>query len=633
MMLISPSPMSGLMRRGFIMTKHLTALTLLAGLLAFGCGSDRDGLNGVVLQPTTTATATVTTGTSGTSTTSSTNSNSNTTTATTTTSTSTSVNTGPAVVGLNNGGTGLVRLNSNLPGVTSAVNLDLRDLTGAAASVGSLIGLDTRPVNGQVYGVSVDADANLLTTYLIDPDTGVGTQVGPAVSINAAVADLLAATADVDVDPVTDTLHVTTPNGAGSGVGDGTGTIDIQVDLNTGALLGGSPTQSSLGFLISTIRNLLGSGGGTQLVSIDAASKLLNLNLSVGGGAPTPSTLPITGIPGTIQTVLGLDVLPGTNPNSSADDQALAALKVDGTVSLFSINLSTGAAVNLGALPNTVSLQNLAFLQPAANAPLVALDANTGNLLRISLSALGQNVANVAVTGLAGADTLTALAYRPTTGVLYALGVDSSNGSGHIYRVNPQSGALVTVGLPLTGLNTATGTGYDLAFDPGTNLLRIVDSGGALLTVNVDDPLVPQVTANLTIGNAPAGASAAAFTNSYNQALNTARRTLYVIDSATDQLLRLTNVNNPSNGVLTGGLALTLNGSPLDVTAVNSLVIPASVRVTADNLAVPVGTAYALLQVGSAAPQLYTINLATGAATLVGTPANALLSLAAYLRI
>jgi hypothetical protein len=57
-------------------------------------------------------------------------------------------------------------------------------------------------------------------------------------------------------------------------------------------------------------------------------------------------------------------------------------------------------------------------------------------------------------------------------------------------------------------------------------------------------------------------------------------------------------VTNPVGGTVAAAINVTLNGAPLDFTAVNGFDIPQSVTTAAANAAVTEGNAYAALTVG-----------------------------------
>ena len=88
---------------------------------------------------------------------------------------------------------------------------------------------------------------------------------------------------------------------------------------------------------------------------------------------------------------------------------------------------------------------------------------------------------------------------------------------------------------------------------------------------------------------------------------------MYTLGSATDQLFIQ---NPPNNGTQTVPITITLDGNPLDFSASNGFDIAAGVNVATANSQAS-GSGLALLTVGGITG-LYSIDLATGAATRVG---------------
>jgi len=72
-----------------------------------------------------------------------------------------------------NGGT-LLRFRMDTPGTTTNV------ATSGIVAGETLIGIDSRPATGQLYGLGVNATTNTATLYLIDPQTGAATATGSA---------------------------------------------------------------------------------------------------------------------------------------------------------------------------------------------------------------------------------------------------------------------------------------------------------------------------------------------------------------------------------------------------------------------------------------------------------------------
>ncbi len=241
-----------------------------------------------------------------------------------------------------------------------------------------------------------------------------------------------------------------------------------------------------------------------------------------------------------------------------------------------------------------------------------------------------EDVMTVNVKGLQPDERLVGLDRRPANGRLYALGSTS-----RIYVVNFETGEASPVGTgPFTPALQGTRFGFD--FNPVVDRIRIVSETGQNLRAHPDTGQVVAVDGNLAYapgdsgaGSTPTVTAAGYINNDTNPATGTV---LYDIDTARGVLVQQ---NPPNSGTLV---------------TVGSL----GVKVTADaalDVAGTDGTAYAslvpALQHGdrdnddddadgrgrgdrgrnedrgdnsdrSARSYLYTVNLATGEATLVG---------------
>ncbi len=222
--------------------------------------------------------------------------------------------------------------------------------------------------------------------------------------------------------------------------------------------------------------------------------------------------------------------------------------------------------------------------------------------------------------------------WRPQTGQLYGLGVDTAANHASLYLLDPQTGAATAVGP--TGqiafvdaggnpVDLPTGYGYSFDFNPTVDRIRVVTDTGLNFRVNpntgvpVDgNPLAVGINPDGPITGLPTGSlgvSATAYTNSYGQLLFGGATTQYVLDTNSN---RLYIQNPPNDGTLIGGIPVTVNGNLLDFNEINAFDIPGSVRVT--NSGNPAaGKAYATLTVAGVT-RLYVIELATGAAAQIG---------------
>jgi len=193
-----------------------------------------------------------------------------------------------------------------------------------------------------------------------------------------------------------------------------------------------------------------------------------------------------------------------------------------------------------------------------------------------------------AVTSLQSGENLLAIDFRPTNGALYALGSTS-----RLYTINLSTGAATQVG---TGpfIPALSGTAFGFDFNPITDVARVVSDTGQNFRLNPDTGVVTATDVALNPGTP--SVVALAYSNNFTGASST---TAYDIDSGADSLLIQ---SPPDSGTLTSVGALGAN-----TTAETGLDIDAD------------GNAFASLTTPSATTTgFYTINLATGAATLVG---------------
>ncbi len=194
----------------------------------------------------------------------------------------------------------------------------------------------------------------------------------------------------------------------------------------------------------------------------------------------------------------------------------------------------------------------------------------------------------VAISGLsANNEQVVGIDQRPATGGLFAL-----SNLGRLYTLNSITGQASFVSL-LSGASLS-GTGFGIDFNPTVDRLRITSSTGQNLRVNVDtgvaivDGAINGPTTNIT---------GAAYTNSVAGATSTM---LFDISSVTDTLY----MQNPANS----GTLAAVGPLGVDTTGLIGFDISGAT-----------GMGYASLTNGDTGHSgFYTLNLATGAASLVG---------------
>ena len=225
-------------------------------------------------------------------------------------------------------------------------------------------------------------------------------------------------------------------------------------------------------------------------------------------------------------------------------------------------------------------------LATAAHAVPAIGVAGGNTLFSFDTSAPGV-AASRALTGLQAGETLFGIDYRPANAVLYGLGT-----TGALYTINAGTGAATLA----STLNVAlSGGSIDIAFNPVVDRLRVVSTNGQDLRVNLDtgvvtvDPALAYAVGSPNAGTTPS-VTAVAYTNQVNGAV--AATVLYDIDAATGLL----DIQNPPN-----------NGT---LNAVGPLGVAGLISFDIDCLG---NAAYA-----ASGSSFYNVNLATGAATLVG---------------
>ena len=212
-----------------------------------------------------------------------------------------------------------------------------------------------------------------------------------------------------------------------------------------------------------------------------------------------------------------------------------------------------------------------------------------------------------------------------------------------LYLVDPQTGAVTPVGAAgSVAYDNAMGdavdfpvanTGWGIDFNPAVDRLRVVANGGLNARINPNNGMpIDGDTGNPgTNPDGPhnplppgsTGVTSVSYTNAFTQPLTGGVTTVYVLEPTANQLL----IQNPANaGMLAAARTVTLGGAPLGFGTVTGLDIPGEVTVATSNVAAA-GSGIALLDV-SGAEGLYTLDLTTGAATLLGAVASPLASIA-----
>jgi hypothetical protein len=440
----------------------------------------------------------------------------------------------------------------------------------------NVLGIDTRPADGAVYAVGSAG-----RIYTIDATTAAATLKSTLIADAADTTNPFTALDGgefgVDFNPVPDRLRVVSNTSQNLRINVDTGATTTDTTLNPGAAGGTAAAYT----------NSFAGAGTTTLYVFDVANDRLMIQGQPSGN-PNNGDLQAVGPLGIdVQASIGFDI-------SGVDNAAFAAVTPAAatTSELHTINLTSGAATRVNAIGGGERVRGLTL---NANPRATLLGVTTDNrLVTFKTASPGTLDTNVAVSGLQGGETIVGIDVRPANGRLYVV-----TDAARLYTLDATSGAATMAGMLSADAADATnpfamlgGATFGVDFNPLADRLRVVSDTEQNLRANAD---TGATTTDGTLTRGPFAATAAAYTNNFAAPTAT---TLYVIDTQNDRLL---TQNPPNNGTLNDVGAL-----GLDATAVNGFEI------------VGPDTALAVLSTASAPAALYTINLTTGGALLVG---------------
>jgi hypothetical protein len=203
---------------------------------------------------------------------------------------------------------------------------------------------------------------------------------------------------------------------------------------------------------------------------------------------------------------------------------------------------------------------------------------------------------NMDITGLMAGDRLVGIDTRPKDGKIY--GVSTMN---QIYTVDEMSGVatwVAALSVPVVQANLGYGIDFNPVADFGTAAsLRLVSSAGDNFAVNAATGVVGNAANKIATGFTAVG-----YTNTTLMPSATPASTaLYYLDTSTDMLAMAPSAFNTPTITMVGSLSV-------DALRANGFEVLSN------------GMAYAALNVDDASltTGIYSINLGTGAATLIG---------------
>lgn len=266
------------------------------------------------------------------------------------------------------------------------------------------------------------------------------------------------------------------------------------------------------------------------------------------------------------------------------------------------------------------------FAASAPAEPAIGLAKGTGSLVILDTAAPGTFTSVKQVSGLAPGERLADIDFRHhprgdlnplPPSQLFGIGIvdGSPTDTVRLYTIDIATGAATPVG---AGLSVVEGDRYGIDFNPAVDRIRVVNDNDENFRLNPDNGALAATDSNLN----PPGEKVAGLAYDRVEILvppivpnNT---TAYAISLSSTSLVTIGDVNGTPKSPNTGQI---LNPKPLGLTLALSSTAGFDIS--------PGGIAFATLEDGvTGLPGLYTIDLTSGAATLVGTLSEALSSLA-----
>jgi hypothetical protein len=447
----------------------------------------------------------------------------------------------------------------------------------------NLVGIDVRPKDGMLYGVGSTG-----RLYTLDAATGAATNksrlVADAADTTEPFTALAGASFGVDFNPMADRLRIVSNTGQSLRIN-----VDSGATTTDGSINGGAANTA---ISASAYTNSFAGTGSTTLYGIDSAnSTLYTQNPPNDGTLAKPVPLGVA-----IGAANGFDIDARTN-------MGYMVATVGGARNLYGVNLaaSSAPATLIGALGVTEDIRGIALRGAAA--PVVLGLSDDNRLLGFKIASPNTIDTNVAITGLAGGETLAGIDVRPKDGMLYGL-----TSTARLVTIDPATGAAtVKATLSADAADTTApytamqGTTFAVDFNPAADRLRVISDSGQSLRINVDTG-VTTTDGNINRAGVAPRVVAAAYTNSIPNAASTQ---LFDVDGASS-VLALQNPPNDGTLVDVGPLGVTVAGAAaMDIGGGENGLVLAALRTTAGGPS-----------------SLYRVNLTTGAATPVNGAAS-----------
>ena len=409
------------------------------------------------------------------------------------------------------------------------------DITGIDAP---LLGIDTRPSNGLVYGITTSN-----AVYTINPNSGVATQISTLdESFNATNVS------GFDFNPVADRLRLVGDNDQDFRINVETGEVTIDGDLafaegdvNEGV----NPRVTAVAYT-----NSIANPSTTALYDIDTDLDILALQ-----NPPNDGTLLTRGPLGIdVDETAGFDIVSSGEEDVGARimagqnlEQNAAFAVTDGA--LYGVDIVTGEATLLsdigdgsGTFKGLTAVDDSSIVDPiASNSTFFAL-TDDGQIAAFDPSN-PEAAQSISISGLQSADEmLLGFDTRPANGLIYGI-----TNADNLYTIDPTSGQATFVSTLDMPFNAGQISGFD--FNPVADRLRLVGDNDQDFRINVDTGEVT-VDGDLAFaaGDVNEGANPTVTAAAYTNAIaNPTATQLYDIDTDLDTLVLQ---NPPNDGTL-----------------------------------------------------------------------------------
>ena len=508
--------------------------------------------------------------------------------------------------------TSLATFQATAPGTFTAIV----PITGLTVGQ-TLVGLDTRPNTGQLFALGYAAASTQAQLYTLNPTTGTLTAIGAAITLNLGTT---LNRIGFDFNPTVDRIRVTGSNNSNFRLNPNTGGV-AATDTNLAYATTDANAAQTPGVGAVAYANSFIGATTTVLYDIDEANGRYTTQDPPNNGTLNSRTALTVNTATALATDLDIYFDPTARTNGAYLSIATGTTAAPST-QLYTLDFITGANMTaVGAVgPAGTLVADIAFAisrpatLPAITGQLAYALAGT-NLLSFDTAQPGLIRTSAGITGVDATQTLVGLDIRPATNTLYALGYSAPAQTYTLYTLNSLTGVATPVNATPIALALGTGkVGFD--FNPTVDRIRVTSGNRANFRLNPVDGTVAATDTQLAYATTDANAAAtpnigaSAYTNSVAGATATTTA-LYNYDLG---LNIITTQNPPNNGTLNtvGATGLAVNTTTPNV----DLDIYSSAAGT--------NTAYLVANTTTTNTSLYTVNLTTGAATLVGAIGNGL---------